>query len=151
MSMAIPMIFGFNLYHDYHDSRSDRSGRPQIRETSTAGFLSIFITVTHHVSFHLELSSIEQYFIINGWGCLFLLNSFFKSGLEAAKITLWASTCWSSSHTRVTSVKSLSSLKFPNAVLILSWKSFHCTMCILSSMFSFQPNKLRHILKVASW
>ena len=26
----------------------------------------------------------------------------------------------------------------------------HCTMCILSSMFSFQPNKLRHILKVAS-
>ena len=26
-------------------------------------FLSIFITVTHHVSFHLELSSIEQYFI----------------------------------------------------------------------------------------
>ena len=25
-----------------------------------------------------------------------------------------------------------------------------CTMCILSSMFSFQPNKLRHILKVAS-
>ena len=38
MSMAIPMIFGFNLYHDYHDSRSDRSGRPQTRETSTAGF-----------------------------------------------------------------------------------------------------------------
>ena len=36
--MAIPMIFGFNLYHDYHDSRSDRSGRPRIRETSTAGF-----------------------------------------------------------------------------------------------------------------
>ena len=26
-----------------------------------------------------------------------------------------------------------------------------CTMCILSSMFSFQPNKLRHISKVASW
>ena len=26
----------------------------------------------------------------------------------------------------------------------------HCTMCILSSMFSFQPNKLRHISKVAS-
>ena len=36
--MAIPMIFGFNLYHDYHDSRSDRSGRPQTRESSTAGF-----------------------------------------------------------------------------------------------------------------
>ena len=28
---------------------------------------------------------------------------------------------------------------------------FHCTMCILTSIFSFQPNKLRHILKVASW
>ena len=27
----------------------------------------------------------------------------------------------------------------------------HCTMCSLGSMFSFQPNKLRHILKVASW
>ena len=27
----------------------------------------------------------------------------------------------------------------------------HCTMCTLGSMFSFQPNKLRHILKVASW
>ena len=26
----------------------------------------------------------------------------------------------------------------------------HCTMCILSSMFTFQPNKLRHILKDAS-
>ena len=26
-----------------------------------------------------------------------------------------------------------------------------CTMCILGSMFTFQPNKLRHILKVASW
>ena len=27
----------------------------------------------------------------------------------------------------------------------------HCTMCILGSMFSFQPNKLRHILKFVSW
>ena len=26
-----------------------------------------------------------------------------------------------------------------------------CTMCILGTMFSFQPNKLRHILKVVSW
>ena len=26
-----------------------------------------------------------------------------------------------------------------------------CTMCILGTMFSFQPNKLRHILKDASW
>ena len=28
---------------------------------------------------------------------------------------------------------------------------YHCTMCILGSMFTFQPNKLRHILKDASW
>ena len=27
----------------------------------------------------------------------------------------------------------------------------HCTMCILGTMCTFQPNKLRHILKVASW
>ena len=27
----------------------------------------------------------------------------------------------------------------------------HCTMCCLGSMFSFQPNKLRHILKFMSW
>ena len=26
-----------------------------------------------------------------------------------------------------------------------------CTMCCLRSMFSFQPNKLRHILKFISW
>ena len=36
-------------------------------------------------------------------------------------------------------------------VFIFLLLSTHCTMCILSSMFSFQPNKLRHILKVASW
>ena len=28
---------------------------------------------------------------------------------------------------------------------------WQCTMCILGSMFSFQPNKLRHILKFVSW
>ena len=28
---------------------------------------------------------------------------------------------------------------------------YHCTMCILASMFTFQPNKMRHILKDASW
>ena len=27
----------------------------------------------------------------------------------------------------------------------------HCTMCCLGSMFSFQPNKLRHILKFMTW
>ena len=49
----------------------------------------------------------------------------------------------------------------PNSFLILlhsinwSYFPFHlfqqCTMCILGTMFSFQPNKLRHVLKVASW
>ena len=37
----------------------------------------------------------------------------------------------------------------PNSYFGMS--PLQCTMCILSSMFSFQPNKLRHILKVASW
>ena len=32
-----------------------------------------------------------------------------------------------------------------------SGKLPHCTMSILSSMFSFQPNKPRHILKFVSW
>ena len=31
------------------------------------------------------------------------------------------------------------------------FKNSQCTMYILGSMFSLQPNKLRHILKVASW
>ena len=42
-----------------------------------------------------------------------------------AKITFCASTSWPSSQARVTSAKSLSSLKFPKAILMLSWKSFH--------------------------
>ena len=37
------------------------------------------------------------------------------------------------------------------AAVLRKWRTEgQCTMCILSSMFSFQPNKLRHILKVAS-
>ena len=35
--------------------------------------------------------------------------------------------------------------------IIFFSNSLRCTMCILSSMFTFQPNTLRHILKVASW
>ena len=31
-----------------------------------------------------------------------------------------------------------------------STSGHQCTMCILGSMFTFQPNKLRHILKFAS-
>ena len=44
---------------------------------------------------------------------------------------------------------------FPMHCLLLHWpvKIFflQCTMCCLGSMFSFQPNKLRHILKFVSW
>ena len=43
----------------------------------------------------------------------------------SAKITLWASTCWPSSHARVTSAKLLSSFKFPKAQLCHSyWPTF---------------------------
>ena len=35
--------------------------------------------------------------------------------------------------------------------LILFGAQYHCTMCTLGSMFSFQPNKLRHILKFILW
>ena len=38
----------------------------------------------------------------------------------------WASICWPSSHTRVTSVNSLSSRSFPKAELTFSLKLFHC-------------------------
>ena len=41
--------------------------------------------------------------------------------LEAAKITLCASTCWSSSQARVTSAKSLSPLKFSKGQLCRSY------------------------------
>ena len=42
----------------------------------------------------------------------------------------------------------------PSLLIAQIWTSFHyhqCTMCILGSMFSFQPNTLRHILKFISW
>ena len=42
-------------------------------------------------------------------------------GQRAAKITLWASTCWPSSQARVTSAKLLSSFKFPKAQLCHSY------------------------------
>ena len=31
------------------------------------------------------------------------------------------------------------------------YRMLQCTMCCLCSMFSSQPNKLRHILKIMSW
>ena len=54
----------------------------------------------------------------------FLLKTDLKKGLHADRITLWA-WIWSSSHTRVTSKKSLSSLSSLNAVLMFDSKSFH--------------------------
>ena len=60
-----------------------------------------------------------------GWGCLLFWSIFSKNGLEDAKMTLWASICWPSSHTRVTSVNPLSPRSFPKAELTFSLK-FHC-------------------------
>ena len=53
-----------------------------------------------------------------------LSNSFWKNGLKEARITLCASNCWPSSPAKVTSLKCLSSLSFPKAISIFSWKSF---------------------------
>ena len=36
-------------------------------------------------------------------------------------------------------------------VLVWEYQLPYCTMCSLGSMFSFQPNKLRHTLKFISW
>ena len=63
---------------------------------------------------------------IRGWVCLFLFRISLKNGLEEARMTLWASTCWPSSQARVTSVKSLSPLKSPKEEITLFLKSFHC-------------------------
>ena len=38
----------------------------------------------------------------------------------------------------------------PNTSMTTVPTVLQCTMCILGTMFTFQPNKLRHILKVAS-
>ena len=48
-----------------------------------------------------------------------------KNGLEDAKTTLWASSCWPSSKARVTSVNSLSSLSSLNEEVVFSLKSLH--------------------------
>ena len=53
------------------------------------------------------------------------MKIFLKKGLEAAKITLCASTCSPSSQTRVKSAKPVSCLKVPKAVMRFSLKSFH--------------------------
>ena len=60
----------------------------------------------------------------SGWACWFFLRTPLKNGEHAARITLWACTCWSS-HASVTSKKSLSSLSSLNATLMFVSKSFH--------------------------
>ena len=88
--------------------------------------------------------------------------------LEPSKITFWASRWWPSSQARVTSAKSesLSSIKFPNALLMLSWKSFHWrlfkeeqTISLFSfysrnkrkknSIFSFSSRNCRNVIKIS--
>ena len=63
---------------------------------------------------------------IRGCGCLFLFKISMKNGLDAARMTLWASTRLPSSQTRVTSRRSLSSLSFPKDEFTPALKSFHC-------------------------
>ena len=79
---------------------------------------------------------------IRVWGCLFLLRRFWKNGLEAAKITLWASTCFPSSQARVTSAKSASSLRFPNAPMTFSLKSFHCRQSFSDIVYQVRGREL---------
>ena len=57
------------------------------------------------------------------WECWFFLSMSRSKGLEAAKITLWASICWLPSLARVTSQKS--SVRSFNDPAILFWKSSH--------------------------
>ena len=60
-----------------------------------------------------------------GCVCLLVLRMFRKKELAEAKITLWTSNCWPSSQARVTSVKSLSSLRSWKAEQTLLLKLLH--------------------------
>ena len=88
----------------------------------------------------VPISSKEMFLMkIKGWGCWFRLSRAWKNGLDVVKTTLWDSTCWPSSQTRVTSVKSLSSLRLSKAALLFSlnrqislgpcWTSLCCIAC----------------------
>ena len=92
--------------------------------------------VGKYIGCKVKSSSLEQWVWMVVWG------------LEPPKITLWASTWWLSSQARVTSAKfeSLSSIKFPNALLMLSWKSFHWRLFKEEqtiSLFSFYSRNKR--------
>ena len=70
-----------------------------------------------------------------------------KSDVWAFGVTLWEILNFAGvrPHAELTETE-----VFLFVFLYLSVTSFQCTMCILGTMFTFQPNKLRHILKVAS-
>ena len=63
---------------------------------------------------------------IKGVVCLCFIRMLSNTGLEIARTTLCTSICLPSSQTKVTSVKSLSSFRLPNAFMAFSLKSFHC-------------------------
>ena len=67
----------------------------------------------------------------SGFWCGFFRRMFLKKGLEAAKIPLCASICWSSAETRVTSVKSLCSQSFERVSGALPCSSVDWTEIIL--------------------
>ena len=87
---------------------------------------------------------------ISGWGCLFILSRWWKNGLDATKITLWASNCWPSSQAKVTSEKSLSPSRFPKAVATFSWKSFHFRHSF-SDIFKFRECLNAPGGKICNW
>ena len=53
---------------------------------------------------------------------------------EAARITLWARTCWRSSETRVTSVKAVSVLRSLKRLVATFGKSSHDTLNVTGAM-----------------
>ena len=58
---------------------------------------------------------------IIGWACFSRLSNLLKRRLDAERIILCASNLLPSSQTRVTSLNSLSDLRFPKISLRLSW------------------------------
>ena len=55
---------------------------------------------------------------ISGCECSLFISIFWTNGLEDARMTMCASICWSSPHTRVKSAKSMSSLRdLPTEIL----------------------------------
>ena len=72
-----------------------------------------------------NVSDFKPRVYIKGWGCLLLARISMKNGLEAASMILSASTCFPSSQTRVTLVRSLSSLKSRQDEVVFSLRSLH--------------------------